>query len=126
MTTVSERAVHWLNEFDAALQSENISSITALFVDRNGKWDNQFNQDHILWETDPKALTLAQSSKNNAADFILRDINGKEIKSIHKNISAGNSQLKINTRKLNSGIYFIQCITKDGTLYRKVVVNRQP
>lgn len=31
MTTASERATHWLNDFDAALKSEIISSITALF-----------------------------------------------------------------------------------------------
>jgi putative flavoprotein involved in K+ transport len=31
MTTASERATHWLNDFDAALKSEIILSMTALF-----------------------------------------------------------------------------------------------
>jgi hypothetical protein len=66
-----------------------------------------------------------QSSASNTINFILRDSNGKKIKSFFKNISAGNTILKINTHTLYSGIYFIQCITKNETLYRKVVIKRE-
>ena len=33
MTTASERATTWLNEFDAALKSGNVGAVTALFDD---------------------------------------------------------------------------------------------
>lgn len=71
-------------------------------------------------------ITLTVQSLNTAStDFILRNLSGKKVKSITRKLSKGTSKIKMSTKDLADGIYIIQCISKEGTLYRKLVVSRE-
>lgn len=67
-------------------------------------------------------LTI-ETNKKTEADFILRDITGKEIMISKKNkILSGNKNFKLDISHIENGIYIIECRMKEGSLYRKVAV----
>ncbi|HKR03349.1 MAG TPA: T9SS type A sorting domain-containing protein [Bacteroidia bacterium] len=66
-------------------------------------------------------LTI-ESDKKTEADFILRDIAGKEIMISKSNmILPGNKSVRLNIMHIENGIYIIECRMKEGSLYRKLV-----
>lgn len=68
-------------------------------------------------------ILTVETNKKTTADFILKDISGKEIMISKSNkILPGPESFKLNILHLESGIYFIECRMKEGSLYRKVVI----
>lgn len=68
-------------------------------------------------------ILTVETNKKTSADFILKDISGKEIMISKLNkILPGPERFKLNVRHLETGIYFIECRMKEGSLYRKVVI----
>jgi hypothetical protein len=67
-------------------------------------------------------LTI-QTDKKTKADFIVRDIAGKEIMiSKTGKILSGSESFKWDIGRLAIGIYIIECRIKEGSLYRKLVI----
>ncbi|MFI5220057.1 MAG: T9SS type A sorting domain-containing protein [Bacteroidia bacterium] len=66
-----------------------------------------------------------QSSKTSTADFIVRDVTGKEvmISAKHKIIS-GRQTIQIKLPRFNDGIYMMECRMKEGSVYRKMVISQ--
>ncbi len=60
-------------------------------------------------------------SKNTDAQFIIESYDGREVESVYKKLYAGSSKVK--TAGFTPGVYFIRCITKNGVLCRKVIIN---
>ena len=64
-----------------------------------------------------------ETTKKTEADFIIRDIAGKEITLSKANeMLPGNKSFKLPVQNLENGIYIIECRMKEGSLYRKLIV----
>jgi hypothetical protein len=63
-----------------------------------------------------------QSDKSMEADFIVSDITGKQLL-ISSAKLYGSKSFTVDVSKLSDGIYFLECRTKEGSLYRKLAVD---
>lgn len=64
-----------------------------------------------------------KSERKISADFIVKEITGKEVFRISEKIIPGINSISLNMHNLPQGIFIIEFRTKEGALYRKMVVN---
>ena len=72
--------------------------------------------------TDEITISM-ETNKKTETTFIIRDITGKEINRSKTNtILSGNKSFNLSIHNLEKGIYIIECSMKEGSLYRKLIV----
>ncbi len=91
---------------------EKLSSVSAFVISPNPAYDN------IVVELEVK--------KNTTFAIIVRDLQGREIIEEKKlgRLYEGKHNTIISLPDLSSGVYFIGCKTEEGTLYRKLIIQR--